>query len=357
MQKNIKANVLKCYSEDANVDRVLYLPLNNSHLNMAKIMAQQSEYESFIYYNGHSIMPMEEAANYRVIANAISLTALFPAFTKIVYFVPHINPNAPDTYRKIMKAALRSGIALYEVPHGLFQTGYNLTDDASLIDIASYYDGIGINLPPLTKNRAKWYGDDGIGYPATIKKSTLKPRILPDFTLISSNTNWYLYSLADKRNFYNFVFSFAEKNADKMFIWSPHPAELNADTYSAALRHYLPGNIYLYGMENDIYFHGIDCTDDLIPYCECAISTVSTCLLDYEMHHKAVNIFFCDGTEKITQSFVEADFFMNEQQLTMTPKKLITGYLKEYNPVLFDKFLSRPANPIRPDSDGLASLF
>lgn len=357
MKKNIIANFLECHSEEATVDRVLYLPLNTSHFNMAKIMAQQSKYESFIYFDGHPVTPSEETTGYRIIVNPVSLTALFPAFNKIVYFIPHINTNAPDIYKKIMKAALESSVALYEVPHGLFQTGYNLTDNASFIDIASYYDGIGINLPPVTKNRAKWYGDEGIGYPATIKKAMLKKRILPDFTLISSNTNWYLYSMADKRNFYNYVFSFAEKNADKMFIWSPHPAELNGDTYTAALRHYLPENIYLYGMDNDIYFHGINCTDDLIPYCECAISTVSTCLLDYEIYHKGVNVFSCAGTERITQNLTEAEFFDNEQQLTLEPKKLITGYLKEYSPELFDKFLSKPADPIRPGSFRFSSLF
>lgn len=357
MKKNIIANFIECQPEDLIVDRVLYLPLNASHFNKAKIMAQQSKYESFIYFDGHPVTPSEEVNGYRIIVNSVSLAALFPAFTKIVYFIPHINANAPDTYKKIMKAALESGIALYEVPHGLFQTGYNLTDDSSFVDIASYYDGIGINLPTLTKNRAKWYGNEGIGYPATTKKATLKPRILPDFTLITSNTNWYLYSLEDKRNFYNYVLSFAEKNADKMFIWSPHPAELNADTYSSALRAYLPGNIYLYGMENDIYFHGIDCTDDLIPYCECAISTVSTCLLDYEVYHKGVNIFSCEGTEKLTQNFVEADFFNDDQQLTLQPKKLKTGFLKEYSPELFDSFLSRPANPVIVNASGLVGLF
>lgn len=341
MKKNITATFSEYDQLNQTTDYVLYLPLNSSHFKMAKIMAENSKLESFIYYDGYQSMPSEESWEYRLISNAVTVSAMLPAFTKIVCFIPHISINAPGIYKKIIVTAMQSNISIYEVPHGLFQTGYNLIDDSTSLDITSYYDGIGINLPAVTKKRISWYGDNGIGYPSTMKRDTIQKRILPSFTLISSNTNWYLYSLEDKRKFYTSVFSFAEKNPDSMFIWSPHPAELNAGTYTFALREHLPANIHLYGIKEDIYFHGIDCTDDLIPYCEYGISTLSTCLLDYEIYNKPVNIFSCDGTRNIINSLHEFHEFDSDEQLTSNPKNLKTGFLKDYNPEKFDNFLNQ----------------
>jgi len=323
---------------------------------MAKIMAENSRFTSFIYYDGYQNTPSEESHSYRLVNNAVTVSAMLPAFNKLVCFIPHISINAPEIYKKIIRTAIDSNIAIYEVPHGLFQTGYNLIDDAATLDITSYYDGIGINLPPITRNRVKWYGEDGIGYPPTMKKNLFKKRILPSFTLISSNTNWYLYSLEDKRKFYSSVFSFAKKNSNHMFIWSPHPAELNADTYTSALREHLPENIHIYGIKEDIYFHGLDCTDDLIPYCEYGISTLSTCLLNYEIYKKGVNIFTCEGTHNIINSLNEFHYFSSDDQLTSKPKILKTGFLQDYNPERFDKFLSQPASPNTVINPGYCNL-
>lgn len=342
MNKIITAEFLEVDYNKPKPDCVLYLPLNTSHFSMAVIMANNSAFDSYIYYEGELNSNANDHEKLKKIENVVTLAAFMPIFSKIVVFIPHVNINAPKSYNKILQIALENRISIYEVPHGLFQSGYNLKDNSTIIDITSYYNGIGINLPSITKKRACWYGDNGIGYPDTINKATLKDHVLPNFILISTNTNWFLFSMEDKRNFFKLIFEFANSHPQTMFIWSPHPAEMNTDTYTSAISNSLPSNIHIYGADKDIYFNGIENTNDLIPYCTSGITTLSTCILNYEIHHKRVNLFSCEGVKSLIATLKTVSTFTKLDEIQLNPVEIESGYLKKYNPEIFDQFLSEP---------------
>ncbi|KAB8307384.1 hypothetical protein EH228_15440 [Erwinia endophytica] len=349
MLNNIKGNFEEIKNGNKMVLKVLYLPCNRSQFEMACIIAKHSKHESYIF-----IENMEQHIAYlsdslkedkvKLFNNLQSLVSFFKDIDKIVVFIGSIQLFLPDYYNQILSAALKLKKPIYEMPHGLFQSGYNLTDSSKIIDNMSYYYGFGENFPSISTKKIWWYGPGGVGYPRTIYKYNYKERILPEFNLITSNTNWYLYSLFDKRLFFKLVFDYAITKPEEIFIWSPHPAELNDNTYSAMISKFRPKNVLLYGLHNDIYFHNIEGSNDLIPYCKMAISTVSTCLLDYEIHKKKVNLYFNEGTKSIVKKISSVSTFNKIEDILPSPLEISTGLLKEYSPDLFDKIIEETIN-------------
>ncbi|MFP1985217.1 hypothetical protein ACLEE6_12690 [Lonsdalea quercina] len=326
------------YSQHA----VLFFALNDSHYELAKIIASNSKLDSYIYFENHNSSDFpNQHSNFKLVKNYVSLAGIFAKFTKLVIFSTHPSINAQPSYLKVLQTAIENKIDIYEVPHGLFQSGYNLVDDAKYIDIASYYDSIGDNLPSITKNKAWWYGEEGIGYPRTMLRNSYPKRYLPVFNLITTNTNWYLYSIKDKRHFFKTIIDYAKEKKEELFIWSPHPAEMNPDSFSFYAKDFMPKNILIYGLDKEIYFHGIEGTNDLIPYCKMGITTLSTCLLDYEIHNKGVNLFTCNGVKKLTNKIEKTNIFEKKEDIDSNPTQLETGFIKDYSPDKFDEFISR----------------
>lgn len=345
---------IKGFYEDVNAQYTplkytLYLPWNTSHFNLATIHASHSHFKSIVFCKNleqlaHSYLEKNQHTNILFCSDLTSVASLILNVERLVIFQGGFITSLPKEINTIITAAIKGKIPIFEVPHGLFQSGMNLKDDSKLVNVQSFYDGIGSNLPSMTKNKSKWYGPDGIGYPRTILKEQYTPRELPNFILITTNSNWYLYSAHDKRILFKNIFDFALSKPESLFIWSPHPAELNEGAFSREVINLRPENILLYGIDNDIYFHGIEGTDDLIPYCDYGISTLSTCVLDYEIHEKSINLFTCIGVENLICQFENCSTFSDASLITSSPALLQTGFLKQYDPIRFDSFLSNDAN-------------
>lgn len=346
-------------NRNAECEYILYVAVNPSQIQMACIMAESSKLRSCIYSEGFDFYEVSlEYSRPSFVGSIKGVSAILKNVTRVVTYIGQVNPNIRGEYRELLSAALKLQLPIIELPHGLIQSGYNLDDDSRIIDLSSYYEGIGRSLPSIASMRLSWYGEDGIGYPRHNNLIKHKNKIVPRYTLITTNTNWFLYSIEDKRNFFNFVFHYAEKNPNRLFIWSPHPAETNQQAYASHVVPLRPSNILTYGLTNDIYFDGIDGSNDLIRYCADGISTVSTCLLEYEIHKKPVTVFSSNGVEEIVQRFTTSKTFRTFAELQYAPGLLSTGMLESYDPAKFERFLlwapkSDPRNSIYLD---MASL-
>ncbi|KWV72182.1 hypothetical protein [Pseudomonas fluorescens] len=340
-QVEYKPNSVKGKIHDLSRKRtgeaVLYIATNHSQVEMAFIMSESSQYESYIYCDEFDFYDLSlDYKRAKVISSITNVSAILKNITRAVTYIGQVNAEIKKSYRSLISALLKLEIPIVEVPHGLIQSGYNLDDDSRVVDLGSFYDGIGESLPSIASARLNWYGEGSIGYPRYTDGKIHKKRVVPNFTVITTNTNWYLYSIEDKRNFFRTVFKFAEKHPERMFIWSPHPAEMISHAYSFHVLPLRPANVLLYGLLKDIYFNGIEGTNDLIAHCESGISTVSTCLLDYEMGDKPVLVFNPDGVESICESFESCQTFRNLAEIAAGPGKLVTGMLEKYDPARFD---------------------
>jgi hypothetical protein len=345
MNEQVINGIYTTESDDKSRERLLYLPINKSHFELALILTKKSKFQSYIYAENYQLIAkdyIEDNPNSRVkfIFDKVSIAGLLPSMDKLIVFVGYVIPSLPKVFNEIISTCLKVRIPIIEVPHGMFQTGINISDDSKLISIQSQFLGIGSALPSISDKKLFWFGNCGFGYPRTVKRHALNERCLPKFTLITSNTNWYLYSHSDKRRFYTEVFKYAKTKPLEFFIWCPHPAELSSEGFSAGALKYRPANIFIYGESNDIYFHDLDSADDLIAHCDYAISTISTCLLDYEIFDKRVNLFTCIGTQNLMNIISQKSTFNSHKEITHNATYLKTGLLKEFNSEFYDNMIS-----------------
>ena len=335
----VKGTLHELYRSDSS-ELILYIAANRSQVEMACVMAQQSVFSSLIYSEGYDFHDCTTRYSRPSFVSSIrSVAAILKRVTRLVTYIGQVNPNIKKEYTNLLATALKIELPIIEVPHGLIQSGYNLDDDSRIIDLSSYYEGIGSSLPSIASMRLGWYGKNSIGYPRSSIQEFRYDRSLPKYTLITTNTNWFLYSAEDKRHFFSMVFEHVENNPSRLFIWSPHPAESNEQTYSNHVLPLRPSNLLLYGLKNDVYFDGIETSNDLIAHCSNGISTVTTCLLEYEIHNKDVLIFQTYGVSALLEGFETMTVFTSDMKALPASGPIKTGMLEVYNPKRFDEYL------------------
>lgn len=284
--------------------------------------------------------------------DAPSFMSLIHNFDLIVTTVGHKTPAMVDVNRQIIDIARSQGIPLVDVPHGLFQIGHNFYDDSILINLASSANGMGIWNESFCDFKISWF--DGAtdypcpGYPRHNKNILPRSYCVPDYTLLTTNTNWYLYGPESRRLLLNFIESYALANPSELILWSPHPAENHVHSpeiyfYSQYL---LPENVFVYGGTTGLSFAGVECTEDLIAGCSKGITTVSTCLIDYEANNKLVVVLATDSTVRLAASLARASIYHLAEDIGSTPEfgELLTGYLKPFDLGFFDNILSAMAS-------------
>ena len=102
----------------------------------------------------------------------------------------------------------------------------------------------------------------------------------------------------------------------------------------------------MYGPQNQLKFHGLECTEDLIALCQKGITTVSTCLVDYELHNKDVVVLSSHSTQNLIDSLTNVSSINLPDQLrdSIAFAKPETGYLFPYNVKVFDYMLLSSAS-------------
>jgi len=314
---------------------VLFLALNPSHYQHALIMSNNSAFNVFIMPKLANLHIVEsDLGKAKIILDHKECVGILSAMDRLVVPFFNIAPGYPPDIKKIIALAIRCHIPIVNVPHGLFEPRNTMVDSSPLVISTSQVFGLGVVACSFADCSLSWHeGEEAIGYPHTLVDRSGQKRVLPRYTLITTNSNWYLYHFADKRRLFEALFSYIERHDDRMFIWAMHPAEQsNRNFYARFAKMRRPRNLFVYGMNEDVYFHGVDTTEDLIFHCEAGISTTTTCLLDFELYKKPVHVFDCKGTKNLTDSFVEVSLFHEAQDLEKEAKPVITGRLKPYRP-------------------------
>ncbi|WP_054900447.1 hypothetical protein [Pseudomonas sp. NBRC 111131] len=328
---------------------ILYITNNFSQVELALLSVAESKYD-FLIYNNVTHKEYNLATDYllpknvKVTSDPKSVIMLSGIFSAAITTVGHISPVLNAKIVSILKACVAINLPIIEVPHGLYQWGFNLSDDSKFINTASNTLGAGYPVPSFADHQISWFDDNSIGYPRYRSESVKKKYdvVVPKYTVITTNTNWYLYNYNDQRVLAQALFELARANPEEMFIWSPHSAELNAHNLINNMLGAKPANLFRYGYDKDIYFHSIDTTEDLISHAAAGITTVSTCLLEYEIHKIPTAIFSTNSLQTVTSSMLDGAFFATPDDLkSLDFKPPITGQLHRYDVEGFDSRLSQ----------------
>lgn len=327
-----------------NKETFLYITNNFSQAELAILSVLGSKNDFLIFINdnhkGYNFLTdYQIPGNVKITSDFKSVIMLAAIFSAVITTVGHISPVLNVKIISILKACISSEIPIIEVPHGLYQWGYNLVDDSKFVNTASNTLGAGYPVPSFADHQISWFDNTGIGYPRhrTEKIKCTENIMVPDYTVITTNTNWYMYGFEDQRVLAQSIFEYAKANPERMFIWCHHPAELNATNLINNMLGAKPANIFRYGHDKDIYFHSLDTTEEVIQYAQAGISTISTCLLDYELYNIPTAIFQTEGLSTIQNSMIQASFFSSQKELNSLKFEIPkTGHLQDYNVSNFD---------------------
>lgn len=322
----------------------LYITNNLSQAELALLSIVGSKYNYLVYINNtqkeyNLLTDYKLPENAKITSDFKSVIMLTTIFSAVITTVGHISPVLNAKIISIMKACVAANIPIVEVPHGLYQWGFNFADDSKFVNTASHALGGGYPVPSFADHQMSWFDNSGLGYPRyrTEKIKHAKDVVVPKYTVITTNTNWYMYNFNDQRVLAQSVFEFAKAHPEDIFIWCHHSAELNGVNLINNMYGAKPTNIFRYGHDKDIYFHGLDTTEEVIEYAEAGISTISTCLVDYEIHGIPTAIFANEGLSTVQQSISEASFFTGPENLrSIEFRKPVTGCLERFNVSNFD---------------------
>jgi hypothetical protein len=292
---------------------IMFLVANRSQFFLSFSAAKQISLNVYIYVERvdlSEIQVLDIPDNVKIIVDSETAVALLLNCNCLITLIGHYTPALSKNILRVIKVASSSRLPIVDMPHGLFQWGHNLSDDSKICNIASYRFGAG-SVSSFCKLKLSWFGEDGVGYPKLDTNKTVNNDI-PKFTLITSNTNWYLMGDSLKREFYFSVWSYAVEKKDELFIWSPHPAELNSKGLVQGLIGKRPSNVLIYGLDKDLYFNGIEGSDELAIICDRAITTYTTCLAEYEYYQKDVVVYSPSEFLVLNGCYDEISTFTNE---------------------------------------------
>lgn len=232
----------------------------------------------------------------------------------------------------LCSAFKQMGGTVIDLQHGLFQWGINFTDSSLEQSYESVY-GKGISMPikTIADIQLYWFGEGGLGYPGTNKVSEY-PNLRGDYVLISSNTNWHIYSNEEKIKFAKLVTDFIRLMPHLNFVWKPHPAEFNRKI--SPILNYFDLSKY-HNLE--IVSHGDrgNSLMELVAGCLYGISTVGTAIMDYQSHAKPCFIFHAQACESLLAEFDEVSTFNKVTDLNYEPKVPVYRDMKPFD---FEKF-------------------
>ena len=326
----------------------LYITNNLSQAELALLSIVGSEFDYLIYINNtqkeyNLLTDYHLPENAKITSDFKSVIMLTTIFSAVITTVGHISPVLNAKIISILKACVVAEIPIIEVPHGLYQWGFNFADDSKFVNTASHSLGGGYPVPSFADFQMSWFDNSGVGYPRNRAEKIKRTEtvVVPKYTVITTNTNWYMYNFDDQRVLAQSIFEYARAHPDQLFIWCHHSAELNGMNLINNMYGAKPTNIFRYGHDKEIYFHGLDTTEEVIEHAQAGISTISTCLVDYEIHRVPTAIFANEGLATIQQTISPASFFDSPETLKLLEFKIpATGKLERYNVSQFDHNLN-----------------
>ena len=331
--------------------KVCYLTQNVSQFRLACLSCIGSQH-NYVIYNPDKDLELYiladaiefDAKNTKFCFEANTLGTIVGSFDVVIATVGHLSPVMNKEFKTMIDLSIRNKIPIIDVPHGLFQFGHNFWDDSKIINLASCDYGAGGWIESFCSSQINWFRDAkrGPGYPRYNPSLRRIQSCVPDFTLLTTNSNWYLYDKTWQRSFLAFITNYAFNNPDELIVWSPHPAEVpNSPAIKNYIENLLPPNIFVYGRQFQLKFYGLESTEDLIACCQKGITTVSTCLVDYELNNKDIVVLSSESTESLVKSLKDVSVINLPSHLRspLNFTKPETGYLFPYDVGIFDQMI------------------
>lgn len=167
------------------------------------------------------------------------------------FALPH---RAHVPYLGLIGLAHDVGMPVFELQHGLFQSGISFHADGPLVGSGMAQAQNGLFARNLTQDKLTWWGDDSIGYPRHIHRETEYPAQDADAGLpqaeapaapthrpkgprnggpvaVLTNLHWALLSPEEAQTGYAMIMAAITALPDLQFALMPHPAEVKTAAF------------------------------------------------------------------------------------------------------------------------------
>jgi len=246
---------------------------------------------------------------------------------------------------QIFTACSRLGVPVLELQHGLFQQGAAFVEVSRTPGSGFANAAQGGAARNFRDDLVGWSGKDGIGLP---QFHDLKPATDDGYVLILSNLHRSVFSEVERRLFYEGVAQLVRRHPETRFLWKPHQAELQRklEPLYAPLMEQVGENLELLTRET----MAGRTTLDLIRCCSCAVSSLSSVVLELEMYAKPTLLYAPVSMEDAVAIMGAVHPFDDDLSLLSAYADLMqrpdayrmqTGFLKPFDPDRLRAILKR----------------
>lgn len=285
-------------------------------------------------------------ANFHFVADLSELKFKLDRFGAFV--TTDAEPANPHAYSlRLIEFFNAIRVPVFELQHGLFQLGLHYFD----VPKGCGFGGDSLPAFSFAGHILTYYPPSGdkarcstIGYPPF--DGTLREDPRKDWTLVLSNLHWPTYAPEERRAFYEGVYRLAAGPGSEPVVWKLHHSEIGSTSCQALHRELAAQypdalkRLRLHHQDAEIERLRLG---ELIARARHVVATVSTVLLDCEMHGKSVALFTCPSVACLTARISGGTFFSTPDELLDILEKgaasLKTGCLMPYDNAGFRRVL------------------
>ena len=246
------------------------------------------------------------------------------------------------------------GIPVLELQHGLFQIGLHYYDVPSGVSFwgdslpsKSFAERVLAFYPPVRRTPSSTV----IGYPPYSGKRSAAGG--GEYLLVLTNLHWPTYTMDEKMSFFDAVVALVELHPELPVIWKMHHGETSpASKINQKVREVLERHP---AAKERIRFAHLDAelknrtAAEIISGAKYVVSSVSTVLLDCEMHRRPTAVYACASNDCLVKMIKSADFFCDGDSLVAMFGKglrpIRTGKLRPYDNDAFRAALDATYKP------------
>ena len=303
-----------------SIGKMVLCYLNGRHSIPLMIPAVQGNPDVEFYFHSRTFAgvdfmatPMSECPNAHFVGDFDELKFKLNLFG--AFITTDANAARSHVYSlKLVSMFKALGIPVLELQHGMFQIGLHYYDVPSGMSFwgdslpsKSFADRVLAFYQPIRRTPPSTV----IGYPPYSGEPSGGGG--GEYLLVLTNLHWPTYTTDEKMAFLDAVAALVESRPELPVVWKMHHAE----TPPASKINQMVGEVL--GRHPDakrrIRFAHLDpefkdkTASELIAGAKCAVSTVSTVLLDCEIYRRPTAVYACASNDCLVKMIKSADFF------------------------------------------------
>ena len=345
---------------NTRIGKMVFCYLNGKHSIPLMLSVVRGNPDVEFYFHARTFAgvdfmstPMSECPNAHFVGNFDELKFKLNLFG--AFITTDANAAQAHVYSlKLVSMFKALGIPVFELQHGLFQIGLHYYDVPSGVSFwgdslpsKSFAERVLAFYPPIRRTPPSTV----IGYPPY--SGALSDCGGGEYLLILTNLHWPTYAADEKMAFLDAVAALVESRPELPVVWKMHhaetpPASKINQMVGESLGRHPDAKRRIRFAHSDAELKGMS-TAEIIAGAKYVVSTVSTVLLDCEIHRRPTAVYSCASNACLVKMIKTADTFSDGDSLLALfgrgLRPISTGKLRPYDNTAFRAALDASYKP------------